>query len=115
MDLYQENFVSFIETLDWNWMVTVGIGSCPKDDELIRRLRIIEAQLCGKYLSNSYHKLDVDRYSMLVGFEGERAKGNRHAHILVHVPKPTKRLSSQPFAILSFKWEFWCLWLKLDG
>ena len=116
MDRYRDTFVSFIEELDWNWMVTIGIGSCPNDEELIRRLRIIEAQLCGKYLSNSYHRLaDADRYSILVGFEGERTNGTRHAHILVHVPKPTKRLTSQALAILRFKWEFWCLWLRLNG
>src|SRR5882672_7523711 len=88
---YRDEFVSFIEELDWHWMVTIGIGSCPKDEELLRRLRIVEAQLCGRYLLDAYHKLaDADRYSMLVGFEGKRTLGTRHAHILVHVPKPTK-------------------------
>jgi hypothetical protein len=112
---YKDKFVQFVETLDWQWMVTIGIGSCPNDEELIRRLRIIEAQLCGKYLSNSYHKLgDADRYSMIVGFEGERTRGTRHAHILVRVPKPTKRQISHSLAITLFKWEFWCLWLKLN-
>jgi len=113
---YKDEFVRFIETLDFHWMVTIGIGSCPMDEELIRRLRIIEAQLCGKYLSNSYHKLaDVDRYSMVVGFESERGIGTRHAHILVHVPIPTKRQISHPLAIMQFKWEFWRLWLQLNG
>jgi len=112
---YKNEFVQFIESLDWHWMVTIGIGSCPKDEELIRRLRIIEAQLCGRYLSNSYHKLaDADRYSMMIGFEGERTRGTRHAHILVHVPKPTKHHASHSLAIMRFKWEFWCLWLKLN-
>jgi hypothetical protein len=113
---YKDEFVQFIESLDWHWMVTIGIGSCPKDEELIRRLRIIEAQLCGRYLSNSYHKLaDADRYSMMVGFEGERTRGTRHAHILVRVPTPTRRRISHSLAVMRFKWEFWCLWLKLNG
>ena len=113
---YKDEFVRFIETLDFHWMVTIGIGSCPRDEELIRRLRIIEAQLCGKYCSNQYHKLaDADRYSMVVGFEGERTCGTRHAHILVCVPKPTRRQISHSLAIMRFKWEFWCLWLKLNG
>ena len=113
---YKDEFVGFIQSLDWHWMITIGIGSCPKDEELIRRLRIIEAQLCGKYCSNQYHKLaDAHRYSMVVGFEGERARGTRHAHILVHVPTPTKGQKSHSVAIMRFKWEFWCLWLKLNG
>jgi hypothetical protein len=113
---YKNELVRFVETLDFHWMVTIGIGSCPRDEELIRRLRIIEAQLCGKYLSDSYHKLsDVDRYSMMVGFESERVIGTRHAHILVRVPIPTKRQISHPLAIMRFKWEFWRLWLQLNG
>jgi hypothetical protein len=115
MDPYRDTFVDFIKELDWNWMITIGIGSCPNDDELMRRLRIIEAQLCGKYLSNSFHKLsDADRYSMVVGFEGEKSKGSRHAHILVRIPTPTKRPMSRSIAIMRFKWEFWCLWLRLN-
>ncbi len=114
--IYKDEFVGFFESMEWHWMITIGIGSCPRDEELIRRLRIIEAQLCGKYLSNSYHKLaDANRYSMLVGFEGERTQGTRHAHVLVHVPMPTKRLTSQALAILRFRWEFWFYWLRLNG
>jgi hypothetical protein len=112
---YRDAFVKFNHSIDWHWMVTIGIGSCPTDDELLRRLRIIEAQLCGKYLSSSDYKLaDADRYSMMVGFEGERGSGNRHAHILVHVPKPTKLWISQDAAITQFDWEFWHLWLWLN-
>lgn len=114
-NVYRDGFIDFIAKQYWHWMVTIGIGHCPSDEELLRRLRIIEAQLCGKYLSNSYHKLlDIDRYSMLVGFEGERTGGSRHAHILVHVPKPTKRHTSQALSILRFEWEFWTLWLKFN-
>jgi hypothetical protein len=39
-----------------------------------------------------------ERFSMVVAFEGE--KGNRHAHILAHIPQPRKKCkrSSGPTA-----------------
>jgi hypothetical protein len=54
------------------------------DDEIreAKRLRSIEAALCGKYLVNRYHKLpDEARFSMVVTFEGEVKCGTRHAHM----------------------------------
>jgi hypothetical protein len=111
---FKSAFVDFIRAHDWDWVITIGIGSCDDDDELLERLRIIESQLCGKYVSNRYQKFaDDDRYWMAVAFEGERKDGTRHAHILVHVPKPRKNCESKEISILRFPWQFMCLWHRV--
>ena len=90
-----------------HWLVRRG------DDEVMRRLKSIEATLCGKYLVNRYHKLpDEARYSMVVAFEGEAKCCWRHAHILAYVPPPTKKRLSHSMMISLFPWEFRFLWSK---
>jgi hypothetical protein len=112
---YKVGFVDFIKSKQWHWFITIPIGLCDGDDEVMRRLKSIEATLCGKYLVNRYHKLpDEARYSMVVAFEGEAKCGTRHAHILAYVPPPTKkgRRVSHSMRISLFPWEFAFLWTK---
>ena len=110
---YKADFVDFIKSKQWHWFITIPIGLCDDDDEVIRRLKSIEATLCGKYLVNRYHKLpDEARYSMVVAFEGEAKCGSRHAHILAYVPPPTKKRFSHSTMISLFPWEFGFLWTK---
>ena len=112
---YKADFADFIKSKQWHWFITIPIGLCDGDDEVMRRLKSIEATLCGKYLVNRYHKLtDEARYSMVVAFEGEAKCGTRHAHILAYVPPPTKkgRRVSHSMRISLFPWEFAFLWTK---
>ena len=84
---YKASLIEFVKTIDWDWFVTIGIGWCPPDEETLRRLRLIEAKLCKKFLLKNFHKLpDDQRFFMLVAFEGDQALGTRHAHILVRSP-----------------------------
>ena len=111
---YKADFVDFIKSKQWHWFITIPIGLCDDEDEVLRRLKSIEATLCGKYLVNRYHKLpDEARYSMVVAFEGEAKCGSRHAHILAYVPPPTKKRFSHSMMISLFPWEFGFLWTKL--
>src|SRR6516162_640138 len=108
---YKSAFVEFIQQLDWDWFITIGIGACPDDDEVLRRLRLIEAILCKKYVLTRYHKLpNRDRFSMAVAFEGEKRLGTRHAHILVHIPQPRKKWTKRSILVSLFCWEFRFLW-----
>jgi hypothetical protein len=92
---------------------TIPIGLCDDDDEVLHRLRAIEATFCGNCLVNRYHKLpDEARYSMVVAFEGEAKCGSRHAHILAYVPPPRKKYISHSTVISLFTWEFAFLWNK---
>jgi hypothetical protein len=110
---YKAAFVDFIESKQSHWFITIPIGLCDGDDEVLQRLRSIEATFCGRYLVNRYHKLpDEARYSMVVAFEGEAKRGMRHAHILAYVPPPTKRRLSHSMSISLFTWEFRFLWVK---
>jgi len=71
--------VRFVEGKEWHLFVTIPIDDCPEDDELLRRLRRIEAELCKNYIAKRYHHLpDQHRFSMVVGIEGEQTKGTRH-------------------------------------
>ena len=98
----------------WHWFITIPIGLCDDDDEVLKRLRAIEATFCGKYLVNRYQKLpDEARFSMAVAFEGDAKRGDRHAHILAHIPRPSKRRISQSMMIGLFPWEFRFLWNKI--
>ena len=111
---YKEAFVDFIKSRQWHWFITIPIGLCDSDDVVLKRLRAIEAAFCGKYLVNRYHKLpDEARFSMVVAFEGDAKRGDRHAHILAYIPRPSKRRISQSMMIGLFPWEFRFLWNKI--
>ena len=73
--------------------ITTPIGSVANDEALLKKLQLIEADLCKTWLANRYHKLpEQDRVKILVAFEGQRRLGTRHAHILVYLPKPKRKL-----------------------
>jgi hypothetical protein len=111
---YKEAFVDFLRSEQWHWFITVPIGLCDSDAEVLKRLRGIEAAFCGKYLVNRYHKLsDEARFSMVVAFEGDAKRGDRHAHILAYIPRPSKRRISQSMMIGLFPGEFRFLWNKI--
>ena len=111
---FKSEFIQFIQSKTWHWFITIPIGECDHDDAVLQRLRRIENQFCRKYLVNRYHKLrDAARFSMTVGFEGERKSGNRHAHILVYIPQPTKKCISHHMMINLFEWEFRWLWTTM--
>jgi hypothetical protein len=108
---YKRSLVNFIQDLEWDFFITIGIGFCPDDDELLKRLRLIEAKFCKKYVMTKYHKLPHrERFSTVVAFEGEKRLGNRHAHILVHIPQPRKKWSERSTLISLFCWEFRFMW-----
>ena len=110
-ETYKASFVDFIQQIEWDRFITIGIGHCPDDAEVLRRLRLIEARLCKRYLLNRYHKLPHrDRFTMAVAFEGERTLGTRHAHILVHIPRPLKHCASRLMLVSLFPWQFQFLW-----
>ena len=111
---YKRAFVDFIKSKQWHWFITIPIGLCHSDDVVLKRLRVIEAEFCGKYLVNRYQNLpDKARFSMVVAFEGYTRRGDRHAHILVYIPLPSKRRISQSMMIGLFPWEFRFLWNKI--
>ena len=111
---YKRAFVNFIKSRTWHWFITIPIGACDGDETVVRRLRTIEAMLCGKHLVNRYHKLpDDQRFSMIVAFEGEVKSGDRHAHILAYVPPSMKRRTSHEMMIGLFPGHFRYLWAKL--
>jgi hypothetical protein len=112
---YKHALVDFMKNRTWHWFITIPIGRCEDDDSMVRRVRMIEAILCGRYLTKRYHKLpDTMRFSMLVVFEGERRNGDRHAHILAYLPKSTKRKTSHEMLMSLFPQEFRFLWHKLE-
>jgi hypothetical protein len=112
--LYKEAFVDFTKSRPWDWFITIPIGECPTDELLLKRLRRIENELCRKFLVNRYHKLpDHLRFTMAVGFEGERGCGTRHAHVLAYVPAPTKIRISRDMLVNLFPEEFRFRWEKL--
>src|SRR5262249_21925638 len=111
---YKEAFVDFIRSKQWHWFITISIGSCDGDDEVLKRLRLIEAAFCGKYLVNRYQRLpDEARFCMAVAFEGDVKRGDRHAHILAYIPRPSKRPISQSMMIGLFPGQFRFLWNKM--
>jgi hypothetical protein len=112
---YKHALVTFIRSLEWHWFITVPIGECPHDDLVLKFLRLIEARLCKKYVATRYHKLsDDDRFLMAVAFEGESKCGSRHAHLLVRIPRTTKKHIPQSKLIAAFPFEFRSLWLKFS-
>jgi hypothetical protein len=114
-EFYKSAFVDFIKSKQWHWFITIPIGYCENEDEVLKRLRTIEATLCGKYLANRYHRLpDKARFSMVVAFEGEIGLGTRHAHVLAYIPCPTKKRIPQSMLSNLFPGEFRFLWKKLD-
>jgi hypothetical protein len=111
---YKGAFVDFIKSKQWHWFITIPIGLCDKDDVVLKRLQAIEASLCAKYLVNRYHELPEEaRFSMAIGFEGERTLGTRHAHIVAYVPPPIKKHVSHAMLIGLFPSEFRFLWNKM--
>ena len=111
---YKQAFVHFIKSKQWHWFITIPIGVCDDDHMVLKRLRAIEAAFCGKYLVNRYQKLpDEARFSMVVAFEGDARRGDRHAHVLAYTPRPSKRRISQSMMIGLFPWEFRFLWNKI--
>jgi hypothetical protein len=112
--LYKQAFVDFIKSRKWHWFITIPIGLCAYDNDVLKRLRVIEAAFCGKYLPNRFHRLpDNARFIMVVSFEGESKKGTRHAHLLAYIPSPTKNCISKSTLIERFPSEFRALWKKL--
>jgi hypothetical protein len=111
---YKSAFVDFIKARTWHWFITIPIGECEDDDSVKRRLRVIEASLCKKWLVNRYNKLpDSLRFVMAVAFEGEYRLGTRHAHLLVYVPESMKRRVSHFMASELLPYEFRLLWNQL--
>jgi hypothetical protein len=111
---YKQAFVDFIKSRKWHWFITIPIGLCDNDDNVLKRLRLIEAAFCGKYLPNRFHKLpDHARFRTVVSFEGESKYGNRHAHILAYIPIPRKNCIFQSTLIERFPSEFRALWKKV--
>ena len=111
---YKQAFVDLIKSRPWDWFITIPIGECPADELLLKRLRRIENELCRKFLVNRYHKLpDHLRFTMVVGFEGERKCGTRHAHVLAYIPAPTKIRISREMLVNLFPQEFRFRWEKL--
>jgi hypothetical protein len=58
-------------------------------------------------------KSNEARFCMAVAFEGDAKRGDRHAHILAYVPRPSKRRISQSMMIGLFPGEFRFLWNKI--
>ena len=115
---YKQAFVDLIKSQPWDWFITIPIGECPADEVVLKRLRRIENELCRKFLVNRYHKLpDHQRFTMAVGFEGERGCGTRHAHVLAYAPAPTKIRISRDMLVNLFPEEFRFRWerLKREG
>ena len=111
---YKKAFVDLIRSQPWDWFITIPIGECPVDELLLKRLRRIENELCRKFLVNRYQKLpDHSRFTMAVGFEGERRCGTRHAHVLAYVPAPTKIHISREMLLNLFPQEFRFRWERL--
>ncbi len=112
---YKRAMVDFVKSQPWHWFITIPIGRCDNDDSVLRRVRTIEAILCGKYLTKRYRKLPrSERFSLLVAFEGERRDGERHAHMLAYLPKLRKRCVSHAMLMSSFPREFGFLLHKLE-
>jgi hypothetical protein len=111
---YRAALIEWMQTFDWHWFITIEIGKCPPDEEVLRRLRLIEATLCKRYLLNRFHKLPRDqRFSIAIAFEGDTESGSRHAHLLLYVPPPRKGDRSQQDMIEQLPNEFTMLWTEL--
>jgi hypothetical protein len=113
---YKKAFVQFQKDQDYDVSITLGIGFCPPDDEVMKRLTTIDAIISKTYLVSRYHKLpSAARFLIGVAFEGERDCGSRHAHILVRIPKPLKGCCTRAELIDRFPREFEQLWHALSG
>jgi hypothetical protein len=111
---YKKAFVQLQIDQNYDWFITIGIGFCPPDDEVIKRLTIIDAILSKKYLVARYHKLPPEhRFLTGLAFEGERDCGSRHAHILVRIPTPMKKCT-RGMLLSAFPFEFQFLWHTLN-
>jgi hypothetical protein len=103
---YKHEFVKFILSIEWDWFITIPVGHCPPDDEVLWRLRRIEAELNKRYVATRHHKVPSEsRFQIAVAFEGERNCGTRHAHVLQRDAYPVRwwwacfLLSSSSFGI----------------
>jgi hypothetical protein len=84
--------ISFVKSHTWHLFGTIGVGHCPNDNEVTRRLRLIEARLNKKFLCVAYHKLtETEGFRIFASFEGVRDCGNRHCHFLVYCDVPPQR------------------------
>jgi hypothetical protein len=111
---YKSAFVELQKQQNYDWSITIGIGACPPNEEVLKRLTMIDAILSKKYLVGRYHKLPlIDRFLTGVAFEGERSCGDRHAHILVRIPTPLKKCSRR-MLLSGFPFELQFLWHKLN-
>jgi hypothetical protein len=101
--------------LGWDWFITIPVGACPPDDEVLRRLRRIEAEFNKKFVATRYHKvLDANRFVIAVAFEGDRKCGSRHVHLLVRVPGGQKKRLPRAILVGMFPFEFRFLWHKFS-
>lgn len=106
--------MEFERNRTWHWFITIPVGSCEPDDVVLKRIRRITNELCRTYLVSRYHRLpDAARFVFDVAFEGERRCGDRHAHILVYVPMPTKKRISREMLVNQFPHEFRYWWARL--
>jgi hypothetical protein len=111
---YKKAFAEFQKAQNYDWSITIGVGSCPPDDEVLKRLTTIDAIFSKKYLVGRYHKRPPeDRFLTGLAFEGERSCGTRHAHILVRIPTPMKKCT-RPMLLSAFPFEFQFLWHTLN-
>jgi hypothetical protein len=93
----------------WDLFVTIGVGYCPDDDEAKRRFRLIEAKLNKTFVHRNYHRLpEADRFWSIIVFEGERERGDRHCHLLLHVPPPKRGELSRDVLVGKLS-----LWIKI--
>lgn len=113
---YKSAFVDFILSQPWHWFITIPVGMCSNEDDVLRRLRLIEGKFCGDYVANRHNRLpDDERFVMAVAFEGTVKTGTRHAHVLAYVPSPKKRAISHLMMSSLFPFEFRFNWTKLDA
>jgi hypothetical protein len=111
---YKEAFVQFQKDQNYDWSIAIGVGYCPPDDEVLKRLTTIVAILSKRYLVSRYHKLPTEaRFIFGVAFEGERCCGSRHAHILVRIPPLMKKCTREEL-VDRFPLEFEQLWHTLS-
>ena len=107
--------MNFIAAIDWDWSITIPVGSCPTDDEALRRLRRIEAEFNKKLVATRYHKVpDANRHTIAVAFDGQTKCGSRHAHVLVRIPSGQKKRVSRAMLAGIFPFELRFLWHKFS-
>ena len=110
---YKHAFVDLVLGRDWDRFITIPVGHCPDDEIVLKILRQIANDLTKKFVANNDTKLPFnERVSMLVGFEGQREFGTRHAHVLVHIPSPRKKCTRE-MLLSHFGCDFRFSWYNL--